>query len=384
MNGQALDSGNVADAIEMLTSANKPLIIAGRGARGQKQGIVELLAASGAAYLDTQECRGLVPEGHPSYVGAMRGKAMAEADLVVTMGRKLDYQLGYGSRAVFPKARFLRIAENDEELRDNRIGDGELKCSIEEACRLICNGVERIGFQTHSWVQELRREHVKRSEALSHKMKIAKSGSDGWMHPYSLLLAVKTFIDDQTILVADGGDILSFSRICLPTSEYMDSGVFGCFGVGVPFAIGAAIAQPKKKIVAVIGDGSFGFNIMELDTAVRHDAKVLFIVANNGGWNIERTDQMINFGGRVQGSELAFTDYAGVAEAIGLYAERVEKSIGLEDSIRRALKNTPALLDIIVTRDAVSPDAGSGLPGVPDRQALGSWDKAEQKLNQQA
>ena len=92
---------------------------------------------------------------------------------------------------------------------------------------------------------------------------------------------------------------------------------------------------------------------MELDTALRHDAKVLFVVANNGGWNIERTDQIANFGGRVQGSELAFTDYAGIAKAIGLYAERIEKPDDLEESVRRALKNTPALLDVVVTRDAV-------------------------------
>ena len=376
------NQGQVMAAVDMLWDAEKPLIIAGRGARGQSQRVIDLLDSSGAAYLDTQECRGLVPEEHWSFVGAMRGRAMAEADLVVTLGRKLDYQLGYGSRAVFPKARFLRIGESDEELRDNRVGDGELKCSIEHACTALLHesGKTRT-YRHHSWVKALRAGHVKRSDALSFKMKCAEPGSDGLMHPHVLLAELRKFVDDQTIFIADGGDILSFARICVPARSYMDSGVFGCLGVGLPFAVGAAVARPGQKIVAIIGDGSFGFNVMELDTAVRHDAKVLFVIANNGGWNIERTDQIANFGGRIQGSELAFTDYAAMARATGLFAARVENPSDINETIRQALGNLPALLDVVVTRDAISPDAGSGLPGVPDFQALGSWDQEEQKLN---
>ena len=162
----------------------------------------------------------------------------------------------------------------------------------------------------------------------------------------------------------------------------MDSGAFGCLGVGLPFAIGASLGDPCKTVIAVIGDGSFGFNAMELDTALRYGVNVVFIVANNGGWNIERTDQIMNFEGRIQGSELSFTNYGSLASAIGLYAQRVEKIDDLEGAISQAMENSPALLDVVVTRDAISPDAKSGLPGVPDLQALGSWDEAQRKLNE--
>jgi acetolactate synthase-1/2/3 large subunit len=77
-------------------------------------------------YLDTQESRGLVPGDHPSVVAAMRGAAMTEADTVLVIGRKLDYQLGYGSPAVFPKAKFIRIADTSGELVDNRRGQPEI------------------------------------------------------------------------------------------------------------------------------------------------------------------------------------------------------------------------------------------------------------------
>ena len=118
----APDAAAVEEAARMIWRARRPLVITGRGARGAEAALVRLLDASGALYLDTQESRGLVPLDHPSFAGAVRAQAMTEADLVVMVGRKLDYQLGYGSPAVFPNARFIRIADTAGELIDNRRG----------------------------------------------------------------------------------------------------------------------------------------------------------------------------------------------------------------------------------------------------------------------
>ncbi len=98
-------------AVEAMWSAKRPLVITGRGARGAEAELRRFLDATGALYLDTQESRGLVPGDHPSVVGAVRAAAMSEADTVLVIGRKLDYQVGYGSPAVFPAARFLRLAD---------------------------------------------------------------------------------------------------------------------------------------------------------------------------------------------------------------------------------------------------------------------------------
>jgi acetolactate synthase-1/2/3 large subunit len=122
----APDPAAVAQAVDALWSARRPLVITGRGARGAGATLVRLLDACGAVYLDTQESRGLVPAAHPAFVGAMRAAAMAEADTVLVIGRKLDYQLGYGSPAVFPNARFLRLADTAGELVDNRRGEPEI------------------------------------------------------------------------------------------------------------------------------------------------------------------------------------------------------------------------------------------------------------------
>ena len=120
------DAAEVERAAALIAGAKRPLVLTGRGALGAGDELVAFLDASGAVYLDTQESRGLVPAEHPATIGAMRGRAMQETDLAIVVGRKLDYQTGYGSPAVWPKARFLRIGDNAEELRENRRGEVEL------------------------------------------------------------------------------------------------------------------------------------------------------------------------------------------------------------------------------------------------------------------
>jgi acetolactate synthase-1/2/3 large subunit len=102
------------------------------------------------------------------------------------------------------------------------------------------------------------------------------------------------------------------------------------------------------------------------------------VVANNGAWAIEVRDQIESYG-TVVGTQLRFSDYAAMAKGLGLYAERVERAEDLPHAIARAMANRPALLDVLVTPEAVSSDAKSGLAWVPDLQALGTWDEAERE-----
>ena len=154
------------------------------------------------------------------------------------------------------------------------------------------------------------------------------TGDDGKVHPRAIFDAIAEVADPDYIAIADGGDLLSFARTGLQATTYMDAGAFGCLGVGVPFAVAAALALPGRQVISVNGDGAFGINAMEIDTAVRHGAKAVFIVSNNAAWNIERLDQEMNYGGRVVGTTLRHSDYAAMARALGLHGERVEKAGG--------------------------------------------------------
>ena len=378
------DSAAVKQAVEVFWSAKRPLVITGRGARGASAELRRLLDATGALYLDTQESRGLVPPDHPSAVAAMRAAAMTDADVVLLIGRKLDYQVGYGSPAVFPNARFIRIADNPGELVDNRRGQPELLASPELALAAM---VEAAGNRESNidkeWADGLRRRHRERTTAGATKDQRPMTGTDGKVHPRAIFDAISATAEPDYIAIADGGDLLSFARTGLRASTYMDAGAFGCLGVGVPFAIAAALALPGRQVISVSGDGAFGINAMEIDTAVRHGAKCVFIVSNNAAWNIERLDQELNYGGRVVGTTLRHSDYAGMARALGLHGERVEKPEDLKPALQRAMQNAPALVDVVTSQTVISSDAQKGLGFVPDYQALTAWDEAEQKRRQQ-
>jgi acetolactate synthase-1/2/3 large subunit len=375
----APNSAEVLAAMELLWSAKRPLIISGRGAKLSSSALTELLTRTGAAYLDTGESKGLVPDDHPSVVAAMRAVVMSQADVVLTLGRRLDFQLAYGSPAVFGHAKFIRIADCAAELRDNRRGEVEILASCDRTLQAMLEVAgDRIPAAEKPWLQILRQQHEERSKKLALSMQNTPAGRDGLMHPNKILAALREVVDDNTIVVADGGDFLSFARVGLPASTYLDPGSLGCIGVGTPLGVAASLVCPDKTVVVATGDGSFGFNAMELDTAVRHNAPVLVVVANNGAWAIEVRDQIESYG-TVVGTQLRFSDYAAMAKGLGLYAERVERAEDLPHAIARAMANRPALLDVLVTPEAVSSDAKSGLAWVPDLQALGTWDEAERE-----
>lgn len=377
----------VQAAVDLLWSARRPLFISGRGAQGAGPALSALLSRLNAAYLDTGESRGLVSDDHPSVVAAMRGTVMGQADLVITVGRRLDFQLAYGSPAVFGDARFLRMADCAAELRDNRHGDLGMLCSPALALQAILDAAPaRAPASDAAWLAGLREQHVKRSDKLAASMREAPPGPDGRMHPNRVLAALRDALPADAVVVADGGDFLSFARVGLPASTYLDPGSLGCIGVGTPFGIAASLVHPDRVVVVATGDGAFGFNAMEIDTAVRHGAPVLIVVANNGSWAIEVRDQQETHG-KVVGTQLQFADHAAMARAFNLHAERVERPEDLPHAIARALQQMaqgrPALLDVVVTPEAASSDAKSGLAWVPDLQPLGAWNEAEQRWRAQ-
>lgn len=373
------DLATVQEAARAIWEAKRPVIVAGRGANDAKLALNRLLDASGALYLDTQEARGLVSGAHASFVGAMRGQVMQEADLVVTVGRKLDYQLGYGSPAVFPNARFVRISDTATELIDNRRGSPEVLATPSLALEAIAQAGEALGCPARdvAWAETIRAKHLARAEAGNRE--VPQTGKDGKVHPMAIFAALRQVAEPDHIAVADGGDFLSFARVGLEASTYLDAGAFGCLGVGVPYANAASLAFPGRQVVCVTGDGAYGLNAMEIDTAVRHGARPVIIVSNNAAWNIERFDQQDNYGGRIVGTTLRHSDYAAMARSLGLHGERVEDPADLAGALKRAFENAPAVVDVVTSQDAVSSDARKGLGFVPDYQPLTVWDDAERK-----
>ena len=330
----------VKEAVDLLWSAKRPLVISGRGAQRAGPELIRLLDRLGAAYLDTGESRGLVPDDHPSVVAATRGAIMGDADVVLTIGRKLDFQVAFGSPGVFGDAKFIRIGDTGAELRDNRRGAVEILATPAETLKAMTEHAgNRKSAVDKKWIGGYRQKHVERAAKLRASLASTPPGKDGLMHPNRMLAALQKHLDKDAILILDGGDFLSFARVGLQASTILDPGPFGCIGVGVPYGVAAGLAFPERTVLVATGDGSFGFNAMELDTAVRHKSQVVFAVANNAAWQVEVFDQETTHNGRIVGTRLRSSDYAAMARALGMHGERVEKPEDLEGAVARAFAN---------------------------------------------
>jgi acetolactate synthase I/II/III large subunit len=371
----------VASARALIEKSQRPLVLAGRGAAGAEVVLERFLEKTGALYLDTRESRGLLRLDHPAYVPAVRGKASSTADLVITLGRRLDFEVAYGSPAGFSsQTQFLRIGRSSDEVSQNRLGSAELRSDVRLGLEALLDASAAPSHPDSEWKESLIASNAEKVKRMQQATDLEPAGADGRMHPLRLIAALNRLIDEQTIGVVDGGDILSFARSGLRVRTYLDLGAFGCLGTGLPFAVAAALRYPQRRVIALIGDGALGFNLAEVETAVREGARVLIVVANNSAWNIERHDQIANYDGRIVGTQLTECSYDTVARGLGAYGEHVESVETLDAALNRALDNLPAVVDVAVTRDAVSPDTKGGLARVPDYQAIMAWDIAEREL----
>ncbi len=305
---------------------------------------------------------------------------MGDDDTVV---HQLRRTLGFARSHRCDDASFARSTDAPGGLRDNRRGAVELFATPRLALAAIVRAADgRVPAADRAWLQSRRARHLERVRKTRQAMRNAPDGADGRLHPNRLLAVLNERLASDAVVVADGGDFLAFARVGIGATTYLDPGALGCIGVGVPFGVAAALACPGRTVAVLTGDGAFGFNALEIDTAVRHRAPLLVVVANNGAWQLEVHDQQHTYG-TVVGTRLQYADHARLARAFGAFGERVERGAQLEAAIDRAFaavrRGQPALLDVLVTTDAVSSDAKSGLAWVPDLQPLAAWDEAERR-----
>ena len=374
------DPSTVERAAELIADSRRPLVVAGREVLAVPDLVQRFVAQTGALYLDTRASRGALSERIDSFVPAARARVMAEADLVISVARPLDFEVAYGSPAVFESAeRFLRIGRNSEEVQANRRGDVEVRGDARSALEALIAADARPEELDRSWRDEIIRVNADKRVRLAETMRAATADTDGCLHPYQVIGAINRHVDDDTIVIVDGGDILSWSRASLRTPTYLDLGAFGCLGVGVPFAVSASLNHPDRRVVALVGDGALGFNVMELETAAREGARFVVVVANNSAWNIERRDQIENYEGHVYGTELRQCAFDQMARSLGVAGYRVDRADQLDAVLDQAFATAPALVDVRVSREPISADTRSGLARLPDHHALTAWDEAERR-----
>jgi acetolactate synthase-1/2/3 large subunit len=162
--------------------------------------------------------------------------------------------------------------------------------------------------------------------------------------------------DDEMIVIGDGGDIVAQASKVLKVPErgtWMDPGPLGTLGVGMPFAIAAQLSNPGQRVMIIYGDGSFGLNGFEYDTAVRFGLPIVGIVGNDAAWGqMMRPQAMIYGADRLVATELTYTRYDLVVEALGGHGEHVTEPAGIRPAIERAFASgKPALVNVEMRKD---------------------------------
>ena len=289
---------------------------------------------AGIPFYTTPQGRGVLPDDHGLSYLTMRSSAFREADLILIVGTRMNYIINYAAPPRFSaNATIARIDIDPEEIASS---PRKVDIGIVGDCKMVLQQMlESMGSKVKPANYEPWRKKLADGDA---EKRAAAPGKDTMneapIHPLRLCEEVKDFMQRDAILVVDGQEILNYGRQSMPTfapGHRLNSGPFGTMGVGLPFGLGAKVAKPDKQVIVVHGDGSFGLNAMELDTAVRHNIPILVIISLNGGWTADPD-------GVKPGRDLGYTRFDKMAEALGCYGEYVEEPDELRGALERAQK----------------------------------------------
>jgi len=349
----------VAQAAELLNGAEKPLLIGGDGicwSDADKE-LRELVEKAGIPVLLLNNARGAIPDEHPLSLwrGGFSGliAALSMADVVLAVGIRFNWLLSYGDYVA--GAKVIRVDIDPVEVNRNRVADvalvGDAGAVLEQLNREVAEK-DRSG-----WLDTLAGIQATLSEGDRQQMETPTDP----IHPFRLMHQLRQAVGDDAIYIIDGGDTVYFGLIALRAS--VKAGVianglqFGSLGIGLPFAMAAKLARPDTKVVLVSGDGSFGFNAIEFETASRHGIPVLSVVCNDQAWGSAKHSQELCYAmDRVCGTELGVVHYEGMVEALGGHGEFVTRDEEIIPAIERALQSgKPACVNVLTDPEVTSP-----------------------------
>jgi len=284
--------------LDALLRAKRPIVISGR-IRSQ-----ELENVTGVPLIGMESPRGV---NDPS-LGRV-AKILGSADVVLLLGKRRDFSLRFG-RAFAAECRVFEMEA------------GVTGFSVKGK------------FQGTSWREEVQ-------AALNYRppeWKSVRSKAEGPLHPVELCRAVQKLLDaPDAVLVADGGEFGQWAQACLAAPHRIINGPAGSIGSALPFAAAAKLAFPHAPVVAMLGDGTFGFHMAEIDTAVRCRLPYLAVIGNDACWNAEYQIQLRSYGKeRAHGLDLLPTRYGAVAAALGAHGEDVSTPDQLQQALNRA------------------------------------------------
>ncbi len=345
------DSKLIAEAAQALAKAERPLVMGGSGTYWSDAGqaLAQLAERLDAPLYLNDMGRGCVNQEHPLFFNRSRRQAFESTDVAIFVGVPMDFRLAFG-RSINKEAKVIAIDVDPTELGRNReldIGlEGDPRTLLEELRSELGDGKA----QHKEWLQGLRDRETKVAELRQRWIH-----SDAVpIHPLRLCNDMASFVDENTIVIGDGGDIVGLAAQVLPVNfpgQFMGPGPLGTLGVGTGFCIATKYVHPDKKVLMVNGDGSFGLNGFDFDTLVRFNLPVVSVVGNDRQWGQILVGQERMYGEeRVVGTRLADNArYDQVVEALGGHGEFVTEPAEIKPAIERAFASgKPACVNVII------------------------------------
>ncbi len=336
--------GDLRRLIELLEAARRPLILLGPAmARPARRAAVERLsAATGVPALPIESPRGV----NDPWLHAA-ASCFGRADLVLFLGKKLDFAMRFGGAPPFePACRFVQADWDAEALdKSGRVSLGLVTDPALLAEQLAAAAAPLAG-RWRAWGEEVAAARASVPAEWEGLRRSARTP----MHPLRVCAEIQPVLDRGAVLVADGGEFGQWIQAGCEAGTRMINGLSGSIGSALPLALAARLRHPDLPVIAAMGDGTFGFHAFELDTALRAGLPVVAVVGNDARWNAEHQLQLQHYGAaRATGCLLRPSRYDRVASALGGYGEHVERPEDLGPALERALASgLPACVNVMI------------------------------------
>lgn len=342
-------SSQIDKAIAKIKKAKKPVMLVGSGAMMNPQKAQQLADAVNKlgipVYLSGMG-RGLLGKENALQMRHHRKEAIKESDLIILAGVPNDFRLDYGNH--IGHRQFISINRSKEDLYKNKTPTLAIHADPQD---FLIDLAKKFQGNYSSWLEILRTRDNKREANIDEQ---ANASVNQGINPIKLFRVLEPELDDNTILVADGGDFVATSaytlRPCAPLS-WLDPGVFGTLGVGAGFALGAKLVFPEKDVWIIYGDGSAGYSLMEYDTFKRFNLPVISVIGNDACWSQIARDQ-VDFLKSDCAMKLAYSDYQLVSKAFGGEGVRVDTLEAFKAAVveakRVSREGTPYVINAII------------------------------------
>ena len=354
------DESELKEAAKIINSARKPLFIGGSGVRmsGCQEVLKTFIEKTGFPFALLNNGRGALPDSHPlsindgGFTGIMTGAP--QTDVIVAAGIRFNWVMQ--ATKLFPDAKVVRIDIEAHEIDRNRSSEVGL---VGDCGYVLEQLVPMIEDRNHDeWVKKLKNAYA---AFMTTELEQRQKPSDP-IHPNRLVAQIMEVFGEDAFYVADGGDTSYYGLAGFTSSQQAGvlvpaGALLGCLGTGIPFAIAGKLAHPDKPVIVLNGDGAFGFNSMEFDTAVRHDIPIICVVNNDCAWGMIKHSQGMSIGkDRCTCAELGMRHYEKMVEGLGGYGELVTEDADIIPTIKRAIDSgKPACINVVTDPTVTSP-----------------------------